>query len=203
MRHMTTRILRPPSSRSRGSFDSWSEWLREVFADRPERYSHSLAVGHRAALHARIELRHLDHARLDRFVLGALLHDIGRAIDPDDTEPHGIVGARYLDGIGLHDVAPFVAHHSGGRVEAALRGHRDLDRWTVTDRDLHAVLTYLDRTTSTGGEPVTLGERRTDLISRYGDGSIQLAVFEASIVDARRGADVLRDLARRVPLVSR
>ena len=41
----------------RGSFDSWSSWLREVFADRPDRFSHSLAVAHRAALHARIELR--------------------------------------------------------------------------------------------------------------------------------------------------
>jgi putative nucleotidyltransferase with HDIG domain len=194
---------RPPSSRLRGSFDSWSSWLREVFADRPDRFSHSLAVAHRAALHARIELRKLEPVRLERLVLGALLHDVGRAIDPADTEPHGFVGARFLDEIGLHDVAPFAAHHSGARHEAELRGMSHLDAWTTIDPELQAVLTHIDRTTSSDGEPVTLGERRTELVARYGDGSCPVRVFDHSLVEAAVGARVLRDLSGRSPLLAR
>jgi HD superfamily phosphodiesterase len=54
----------------------------------------------------------------ERLELAALLHDVGKALDPDDTEPHGFVGAKLLDSLGLHDVAPLVAHHSGARLEA-------------------------------------------------------------------------------------
>lgn len=193
-----SRNIRPPSSRSRSSLDSWRAWLEEVFADRPDRFSHSLAVGHRAAMHARLELRHLESARLRRFVLGALLHDIGRAIDPADTEPHGFVGGRYLDAIGLHDVAPFVAHHSGARHEAHLRGLAHLDRWTDVDPDLQAVLTHLDRTTSSSGEPVTLVERRLDLAARYGGASVEVEVFDHALDEVDRGLAVLRDHGKAV-----
>jgi len=198
-----TTLSRPPSNRHRGSFDSWSSWLREAFADTPERYSHSLAVAHRAALHARIELRKLERGRLERFVLGALLHDIGRAIDPADTEPHGFVGARYLDDIGMHDVAPFVAHHSGARHEALLRGCEHLDRWVTVDAELQPVLTYLDRTTSIDGEPVTVGECRAELAARHGDRSTEVRVFDHSLVDVALGARVLRDVSGRSLLLRR
>lgn len=200
---MSRRLPRPPKGSSRSSFDSWSSWLREMFAGRPDRFHHSLAVAHRAAHHARIELRRLDAARLDRFVLAALLHDVGRAIDPDDTEPHGFVGARYLDELGLHDIAPFVAHHSGARHEAMLRGVSHLDTWSAVDPELQAVLTYIDRTTSTSGEPVTITERRAEMASRYGDAATQVRAFDHSLVDAAVGARVLRDLSGRSLLLSR
>lgn len=188
--------LRPPSTRSRGSLESWRSWLEEAFADRPDRCSHSLAVGHRAAIHARLELRHLGRERLHRFVLAAHLHDIGRALDPDDREPHGFVGGRFLDALGLHDLAPFVAHHSGARHEAKLRGQSHLDRWLDPDPELQAVLTHLDRTTSSTGEPVTLTERRTELVRRYGADSIEVAVFDHALDEVEHGRLVLRDHGR-------
>ncbi len=197
------KMPRPPASRLRGSFDSWSSWLREVFADRPDRFSHSLAVAHRAALHARIELRKLDPVRLDRFVLGALVHDIGMAIDPADTEPHAFASARYLDDLGLHDVAAFVAHHSGAQHEARLRGLAHLDRWLPVDPELQSVLTHIDHTTSSDGEPVRLTERRVELVGRYGDDSHRVEAFDLSLVDAGLGAQVLRDHSGRSALLSR
>lgn len=166
---------------------TWLHWLDEAFATRPSRLWHSRAVWHRVAHARRHELRWLDDARFATLELAALLHDVGRALDPDDVEPHALVGARFLDQIGLHDVAPIVAHHSGGAVEAADRGVPYEGRWTA-DADLVALLTHVDRTTSPKGESVTLDERRAELAARYGLDAPQIRWFDASLADARRGA---------------
>jgi predicted HD phosphohydrolase len=116
----------------------------------------------------------------DRLELAALLHDVGRALDPRNSEPHGFVGARFLDACGLDDVAPLVAHHSGAQLEAAARGMTDLDRWITIEPDLLHVLTFLDRTTSASGERVSLAERRLDIAVRYGADSRQVEIFDAA-----------------------
>jgi hypothetical protein len=119
-----------------------------------------------------LDLAWLDAERRQRLELAALLHDVGRSIDPEDTEPHGFVGARFLDDLGLVDVAPLVAHHSGARLEAVARGMAGRDRWTVDEPDLLALLTFLDRTTSATGQPVSVTKRRDDLVARFGTGSL-------------------------------
>jgi predicted HD phosphohydrolase len=170
---------------------TWLHWLDEAFASRPSRLWHSRAVWHRIAHARRHELRWLDGERFGVLELAALLHDVGRAIDPDDREPHALVGARFLDAIGLHDVAPIVAHHSGGAAEAADRGHTYSGGWPADpDPDLVALVTYVDRTTSPRGDSVTLEERRAELAARYGADAPQLRWYDQSLVDAHRGAQL-------------
>jgi hypothetical protein len=119
------------------------------------------AVWQRAVDLRSLDLPWLDPAMARRLELAALLHDVGRALDSDNTEPHGFVGARFLDAVGLDDVAPLVAHHSGARIEAVQRHMPDRDLWVCTEPDLLAVLTFLDRTTSPTGERVTLTDVET------------------------------------------
>lgn len=166
---------------------TWLHWLDEAFAATPARLWHSRAVWHRVAAARRHELRWLAANRFQALELAALLHDVGRALDPLNTEPHGFVGARFLDELGLHDVAPLVAHHSGARLEAADRGMLHLDVWSP-DADLVALLTYVDRTTSPKGASVTLDERRRELAARYGADAAQVRWFDGSLKVALAGA---------------
>jgi len=166
---------------------TWLHWLDEAFAATPSRTWHSRAVWHRIASARRHELRDLGSERFAALELAALLHDLGRAIDPGNTEPHGFVGARFLDDIGLDDVAPLVAHHSGAREEARDRGVGHLDVWT-SDPELLALLTYVDRTTAPNGDPVTIDERRTELVGRYGDTGAPVRWFDETLPVALAGA---------------
>lgn len=166
---------------------TWLHWLDEAFAATPARMWHSRAVWHRVASGRRLEFRWLDDERFATLELAALLHDIGRAIDPENLEPHGFVGARFLDAAGLPDVAPLVAHHSGAREEARDRGVDHLDVWQ-SDPVLVEVLTYIDRTTGPRGEWITLDERRADLVVRYGVDSAAVHWFDETLHVAQAGA---------------
>lgn len=191
MHDVATRYKSPDLTGPRREPTSWLAWLADAFHLTPDRFSHLHTVWRRA-----VELRYhdvlsLDPTMSDRLELAALLHDVGRALDPIDEQPHGFVGARLLDDLGLHDVAPLVAHHSGARFEAAARGMSDRDRWTTEEPDLLAILTYLDRTTSATGEPISLAARRHDLARRHGDDSLQLRIFDATLPEVRRGQQLL------------
>lgn len=170
---------------------SWLTWLADAFSCTPQRFDHLHEVWQRAIELRRLELAELEPEMSDRLELAALLHDVGRALDPGNTEPHGFVGARFLDELGLDDIAPLVAHHSGARVEAAQRGMTDRDRWITAEPDLLAVLTFLDRTTSPTGERVLLAQRRDDIAARYGTGSPQVQRFDATLADVRRAERLL------------
>lgn len=167
-------------------------WLAAAFTSSPHRFDHSHTVWQRAVELRRLELDWLDPSQSARLELAALLHDVGRALDPDNNEPHGFVGARFLDAVGLDDVAPLVAHHSGARLEAAARGMSDLDHWVCDQPDLLAVLTFLDRTTSPSGQRVSLSTRRADLANRYGQSSAAVPRFDAVLPEVRRGQRLLR-----------
>lgn len=199
--HSPVLVGPPPSGGSRRSVTSWGAWLEQAFAATPSRFWHSRAVWHRTAHAARRELSHWSPERRDALVLGALLHDVGRALDPRNTAPHGFVGAAFLDELGLTDVAPLVAHHSGARHEAEWRGMTELDRWPIErfsadDLDALAVITYVDRTTNAAGLEVTFTERRADLVRRFGGSSLPVSCFDASLAEARRGRDLLSPAGR-------
>lgn len=170
---------------------SWLRWLADAFRATPHRFRHLHAVWQRAVELRRLGLPWLEPAMSERLELAALLHDVGRALDPDNSEPHGFVGARLLDSVGLGDIAPLVAHHSGARFEAAARGMSCRDQWNDDEPDLLAMLTFLDRTTSATGEPVSLAERRRDIAIRHGDGSLQLRIFDATLPEIRRAEELL------------
>lgn len=183
-----TRDLPPvPVESERRDVRAWRRWLASAFQHQPERFAHSAGVSAHAAAVAANPPAWLGQQRAHRLELAALLHDIGRAIDPADREPHGFVGARFLDRIGLHDVAPLVAHHSGARFEALAREMSHLDVWPERDHDLSCVVTYLDRITSHDGRTVTPGQRRVELLRRYRPGSIRVVSFDLAAGDAERG----------------
>jgi HD superfamily phosphodiesterase len=170
---------------------SWLTWLADAFDSTPHRYRHLHTVWQRAVKLRGLELAWLEPAMSDRLELAALLHDVGKALDPDNTEPHGFVGARLLDSLGLHDIAPLVAHHSGARLEAEAWGMSDQDRRRNDEPDLLAVLTFLDHTTSANGEVVTLAQRRRDIAARHGEGSIQTQIFDATMPEVRHAQQLL------------
>jgi putative nucleotidyltransferase with HDIG domain len=170
---------------------SWLTWLAEAFHSAPHRYRHLYTVWQRAVALRDLDLAWLEPAMSERLELAALLHDVGKALDPDDTEPHGFVGAKLLDSLGLHDIAPLVAHHSGARLEADARGMSDRDQWANNEPDLLAVLTFLDHTTSSNGEVVTLAQRRHDIAARHGESSIQIRTFDETMPDIRHAQQLL------------
>lgn len=177
-----------PAAQYRREVTSWLAWVDEAFQHDRKRAWHSRGVWHRIASASRRELAQLDAGRMQTLELAALVHDIGRAIDPLDMEPHAFVGARYLDSLGLHDVASLVAHHSGAKLEALDREMIDLDVWPEVDRELLLVLDYVDRTVNSSGESVTLARRRAEIAARRGEQSPSVRRFDALLPELLRAA---------------
>ena len=178
--------LPPPVSRHLDAA-AWAAWMEAALRDQPRRWAHVRAVWRRAAKLAQSPQTGLSAADRADLELAALLHDVGRAIDPDDNEPHAFVGARFLEDLGLHRVARLVAHHSGSRFEAEERGHSEHCRWTREDGAVADILTYLDMTTGPDGQAVTPAERRADIAVRYGAESFQVKAFDRIADEIERG----------------
>jgi HD superfamily phosphodiesterase len=83
-----------------------------------KRWGHSRAVARRAELVGRV----VDPADRDVLVAAAYLHDVGHAPSLAATGFHPLDGARWLAGLGHDRLAGLVAHHTGSKHEAALRG---------------------------------------------------------------------------------
>jgi len=106
----------------------------------------------------------------DLLIAAAWLHDIGYAPELAVTGFHPADGARFLRA-GHHDeaLALLVAHHSGARYEARLRGVSNFeDEFPCLDSDLDRALTYCDLTTGPTGQRVRLHDRITEIQQRYG-----------------------------------
>jgi hypothetical protein len=109
-------------------------------------------------------------------VAAAWLHDIGYVASVRDTGFHPLDGARYLERRGWPPViVGLVAHHSGARFVAAVRGLDDeladfadpvFSRGPLAD-----ALTWADQTTSSTGQIVDLGTRMADMLTRHGPDS--------------------------------
>lgn len=108
---------------------------------------------------------------LDRetLVAAAYLHDIGYAPELAETGFHPLDGGRFVRAQGHEQLARLVAHHSGARFEADLRGIPDyLDEFPFEDSPLALALTYCDLTTGPDGSPVSLEYRVAEINERYG-----------------------------------
>ena len=107
-----------------------------------------------------------DHGVL---VAAAYLHDIGYSQQLSLTGFHPLDGARFVREQGEERVARLVAHHSGARHEARIRGLNDFeDEFPYDATSLDQALTYCDLTTSPKGERIRLEERVAEIQSRYG-----------------------------------
>ncbi|MBB5154440.1 HD domain-containing protein [Saccharopolyspora phatthalungensis] len=104
----------------------------------------------------------------------AVLHDVGYAPHLVDTGFHPLDGARFLRAVGANErLCAIVAHHSGARVEAAIRGLSDELAELADERSpLRDALWYCDMTTGPDGQRLTFDERVAEIERRYEPGSV-------------------------------
>lgn len=142
-----------------------AEWLGAS----GDRWQHTLGVANRAESIADSVCEPDEGAVL---VAAAYLHDVGRAPDLAMTGFHPLDGARFLRALGQERLARLVAHHSGARWEAELRGLGPA--LAVFPREVSSVagaLTYCDMTTGPRGEHLSLEERCAEIHERYSEES--------------------------------
>lgn len=160
-------------------------WARDLAqrllaAPLPRRWAHTQGVGHKAE-----SIAYLLGDDGELLVCAAWLHDIGYAPELVRTELHPLDGARYLRDIERADerLCRLVAHHSGALNEARHRGLAEqlAAEFPVVGGLVAEALTYCDMTTSPQGQPVDVQERLSEILARYGDGSL----VSESIAQAR------------------
>ncbi|GAB7192141.1 HDIG domain-containing protein [Kineococcus sp. NUM-3379] len=120
-------------------------------------------------------------------IAAAYLHDIGYAPGLAHTGLHPLDGARFVRQHGHEQLALLVAHHSGARYEANLRGFDDYEEeFPFLDSPLDQALTYCDLTTSPDGERVTLAWRVQEITSRYGPDHTVARAINACVPEFER-----------------
>lgn len=144
------------------------------------RHTHSRAVGRRAAAIGPAVVG--DQA--PTLVLAALLHDIGYAPELAATGFHPLDGARFVRDEGRPDVASLIAHHTGARNEARLRGVAELDdEFPFEDSLIQRALTFCDLTTTPDGRPTNVSDRVVEIVRRYGDDHVVSQGVQAGLVE--------------------
>jgi HD superfamily phosphodiesterase len=112
----------------------------------------------------------------DLLEAAAWLHDIGYTPDLATTGFHPLDGARYLRDVEQADprLCGLVAHHSCAGIEAEERGLAgELFReFLRVDAILEDALAYCDMTTTPTGHVVTVHDRLSEIVERYGPGTI-------------------------------
>ncbi|SLI42650.1 metal dependent phosphohydrolase [Mycobacteroides abscessus subsp. bolletii] len=130
----------------------------------PRRLTHVQGV---AASAERIR-GHFDEITGDCLVAAAWAHDIGYAPSVRVTGFHPLDGARFLRDRGFPTLmVSLVAHHSGARIEAQVRGVEGLSDFAEPDRELLDALTFCDLTTGPDGTPVSAAARLDEVLRRY------------------------------------
>lgn len=103
-------------------------------------------------------------------VAAAYLHDIGYAPRLKVTGHHGIDGGFHLRASGHPRLANLVAHHSGCGAEAVTRDlAAELTRFPPEATPTADALTYCDLITDSRGCRVSVDERVSDVLARYGE----------------------------------
>ncbi len=123
----------------------------------PERLRHSEAVAVRAEALAGT----VGDGEAGLLVAAAWLHDVGYSVGLTTTGFHPLDGARHLRLTGWGPlVCDLVAHHSGSRFVAHVRGlDGELGHFTFLESPLSDALTIADQTVGPDGRPVSLEAR--------------------------------------------
>ncbi len=112
----------------------------------------------------------------DLLETAAWLHDIGYSPELVDTGFHPLDGARYLRDVQHADprLSSLVAHHSCAIIEAEERGLSDeLSReFPAPNAKLNDALAYCDMTTTPNGEVVSVDDRISEIVERYGSHNV-------------------------------
>jgi hypothetical protein len=149
------------------------ELAHRFLHDDADRWLHVQAVAARAD-----ELRPaVPAAEGPVLVAAAWLHDIGYAPALRVTGFHPLDGARYLAGAGYPREAALVAHHSGARFVAEVRGLvAELAGFPFVEDPLTDALTYADQTVGPRGERLSVADRLAEAVRRHGpDAATSLA----------------------------
>ena len=126
----------------------------------------------------------------DTLVAAAYLHDIGYAPALAKTGFHPLDGARFVRAHGYERLACLVAHHSGARYEAELRGIDNfLEEFPYLDSDLDRALTYCDLTTGPDGTRVHLEQRVAEITNRYGADHVVARAINAGVPEFERARE--------------
>ena len=133
----------------------------------PRRWSHVQGVAARARSLAPMLS---DDAGL--LEAAAWLHDIGYLSELADTGFHPLDGARYLRDVQHADPAlcNLVANHSCAIIEAEERGLVDAlsSEFPTPPPSLNDALAYCDMTTTPTGDVVSVHDRLSEIVERYG-----------------------------------
>jgi putative nucleotidyltransferase with HDIG domain len=178
---MADRLERPGDALVRAAWNVTEAMLSEEL---PNRWQHSQGVLGRAGLAA------TDLTAEDANVLAqaAILHDVGYASKVAFTGFHPIDGARHLRSIGWDDrVVNLVAHHSCAWVEADQLGlGAAIAEFEPGPPELTDFLIFCDMTTSPDGSPVTVDERLSEIVERYGAESAKARFVAVAGPELRR-----------------
>lgn len=146
------------------------------------RWSHVAAVGASAE-----RIAPAFGADGEALVAAAYLHDIGYAPALSVTGFHPLDGGRFVRAQGHDQLARLVAHHSGGRLEARLRGFDGYcDEFPFEDGPLDHALTFCDLTTGPDGLPVSLQRRVEEISERYGPEAVTARAIAAGVPEFER-----------------
>jgi predicted hydrolase (HD superfamily) len=139
-----------------------------------ERIRHSAGVAARAATLTSAVGQ--DEASL--LVAAAWLHDIGYSAGLKDTDFHPLDGARFLRAAGWDStLCDLVAHHSGSRFVAAVRGlGEELSEFTFQEDPVSDALTVADQTIGPNGRLLSMDERMREMLERHGPDSANARV---------------------------
>jgi hypothetical protein len=97
------------------------------------------------------------------------VHDIGYAPGLATTGFHPLDGPQWLRGQGYERLACLMAHHSGARFEAQVKGFGDaLDAFPQAHSLTADLLTYCDLTTDPDGVQITPWARLAEVRHRHG-----------------------------------
>ncbi len=159
-----------PANAEAAAFVAAARMLAQVvLAELPERLRHSEQVALRA-----VELAPAVRPGDEQLLTAAAwLHDIGYAPAVRSTGFHPLDGADYLAGHGCPPaLTAFVAHHSGARFVAAVRGlSKPLARYRFEQTPMTDALSYADQTVGSDGQRMRLADRIADTLRRHGPDS--------------------------------
>ncbi|HZT64158.1 MAG TPA: HDIG domain-containing protein [Acidimicrobiales bacterium] len=158
--------------RTRERVEAWTLACSILAEDLPRRWAHSQGVGDRALEVGPVVASTSADATL--LIQAAIFHDIGYSETAMETGFHALDGARYLRSLGVEDqVVNLVAHHSCAALEAQERGlDKALLEFPSGPPALTDGLIFCDMTVSPDGLPVSVDDRISEILTRYGPDSV-------------------------------
>ncbi len=157
--------------------DGWRSVILDRCRERPVLLPHVAVETLRARDYAtRLRLPDDERALCEVF---ALAHDIGKvdALRTTGTDFHPLDGAAFALARGEPRLAALIAHHSGARYEAVLRGLTI--PYPYEDSIVSQIVAVVDASTLQSGIVVPISERVRDIADRYGPESPPVRAMHA------------------------